>query len=326
MSELNKKNVFVCRQIFDISNEYRLNLYCGDSLTMDPKKVWGVKTFDVIVGNPPYQDKTDGKRKGGYGGRALWEKFVEMAFSIVDNNKYIVMVHPSNWRKPEHVLWDIFISKQIVHLDIHGENDGIKTFKASTRYDWYVIQNKNYKNKTSIRDEIGKIHKLDLRNWKFLPNYMFEEIKNIITVYDGIDVIYSRTNYGTDKKNVKMKKEGEYKYPIIHNMTQKGLGYVYSNTKEKGHFNIPKVILSFGRHQYPYNDYKGEYGMSQIVYGIPIKNRNEGDNIVKAINSNIFKDIIKATKWNTFYTEWRMFKYFKTDFWKEFIELNDEEK
>ena len=35
MSELNKKNVYVCRQIFDINNEYKLNLHNGDSLKLD---------------------------------------------------------------------------------------------------------------------------------------------------------------------------------------------------------------------------------------------------------------------------------------------------
>jgi hypothetical protein len=59
--------------------------------------------------------------------------------------------------------------------------------------------------------------------------------------------------------------------------------------------------------------------MSQICYGLEIKSKEEGDNICKAINSDSFKDILKYTKWSTFQTDWRMFKYFKKDFWKEFI-------
>ena len=59
--------------------------------------------------------------------------------------------------------------------------------------------------------------------------------------------------------------------------------------------------------------------MSCISFGIKISDKEEGDNIVKAINTDEFKDIIKYTKWNTFQTEWKMFKYLKKDFWKEFI-------
>ena len=110
-----------------------------------------------------------------------------------------------------------------------------------------------------------------------------------------------------------------YPYKIIHIMSKKGgIDHLYSS-EDKGHIGIPKVILSFGRHQYPYNDWKGEYGMSCISFGIPISDKEEGDNIVKAINTDEFKDIIKYTKWNTFQTEWKMFKYLKKDFWKEFI-------
>lgn len=97
-----------------------------------------------------------------------------------------------------------------------------------------------------------------------------------------------------------------------------GNGFVFSN-ENKGHFGIKKVVLSFGEFQYPYNDYEGKYGMSQICYGLKIDNKEEGDNIVKAINSYKFKEILKYTKWSTFQTDWRMFKYFKNDFWKEFI-------
>ena len=145
-------------------------------------------------------------------------------------------------------------------------------------------------------------------------------------------IIYSSSLYDTRRKYIlqrkkkeikeeyyKRCKEQKYNYPIIHNMTKAyGNGYVYSYIN-KGHFGIKKVVLSFGRYQYPYNDYKGEYGMSQICYGLKIKNKKEGNNIVKAINSNKFKEVLKYTKWSTFQTDWRMFKYFKKDFWKEFI-------
>jgi hypothetical protein len=103
-------------------------------------------------------------------------------------------------------------------------------------------------------------------------------------------------------------------------MTKKdGLGFVYSS-EDKGHFGVSKVILSFGEFQYPYNDFKGEYGMSQICYGLKINSKEEGDKIVEAINSAKFKEILKYTKWSTFQTDWRMFKEFKKDFWKLFLE------
>jgi hypothetical protein len=43
MSEINKKNVYVCRQIFGC--KYNLNLYCGDSLSLDTEEEWGCITI-----------------------------------------------------------------------------------------------------------------------------------------------------------------------------------------------------------------------------------------------------------------------------------------
>ena len=63
-----------------------------------------------------------------------------------------------------------------------------------------------------------------------------------------------------------------------------------------------------------------------ICYGLKINSKEEGDKIVKAINSIKFKEILKYTKWSTFQTDWRMFKYFKQDFWKEFQDNEDKEQ
>ena len=84
-------------------------------------------------------------------------------------------------------------------------------------------------------------------------------------------------------------------------------------------FGIPKVILVKGLYTYPYNDYKGEYGMSNYSFGIPIKSKKEGDCIVEAINTDNFADIIKATKWSSGFTDHNMFKYFQPDFYKDFL-------
>jgi len=321
-SDINPTNIFICKLLIDPYNEYKLNYNEGDTLKLDIKEKWNIKGFDLVVGNPPYQEKTLGIRKGGYGGRAIWEKFVTRTFNnFVIKNGFVIYVHPAGWRKPEHKLFSEFKKRQLIYLEIHPEEDGQKIFRSSTRYDWYILQNKNKYKNTIIKDEKNMIHEVNISKYEWIPNYNFETIEKILckNMNNACNVIYSRSIYGTDKKWVNKIKSDEFKFPIIHCMNQNGIIYVYSNIKNKKHFGIKKVILNFGRYQYPYNDFEGKYGMSQITYGIKIKSKKEGEQIVKAINSKKFKEIIKATKWSTFITDWRMFKYFKQDFWKEFI-------
>jgi len=324
MSELNKKNVFVCQQIFNMKGQYKLNLYEGDTLELDTKKEWGIEKFDVVMGNPPYNKSKDGTLKGGYGGRSLWDLFVVKSLKEwVNDNSYLVFIHPPSWRKPEHYLWEVLGKKQILYLKTYSKKEGNKIFGCSTLVDYYVLKNTNIFKETVIDGQDGKTYSINLNDWKFLPSGVFDIIRQI---FGKNEVLYSRTIYGTDKKNITKTKTENNHLPVVHNMTKKdGLGFVYSS-ENKGHFGVPKVILSFGEFQYPYNDWKGEYGMSQICYGLTISSKEEGDKIVEAINTDKFKEILKYTKWSTFQTDWRMFKYFTPDFWKSFVVEEEKSK
>lgn len=317
MSELNKKNVFITHQIFNMNNQYKLNLNEGNSLELNTENVWGIKKFDVVMGNPPYNKSKDGTLKGGYGGRSLWDLFVVKSLNDwVNENSYLVFIHPPSWRKPQHYLWEVLGKKQLLYLKTYSKKDGNKIFGCSTLVDYYVLKNTNIYKETIIDGQDGKTYSINLNDWNFLPSGAFDNIKQIL---GKNEVLYSRTIYGTDKKNITKLKSEKNNLPVVHNMTKKdGLGFVYSS-EDKGHFGVSKVILSFGEFQYPYNDWNGEYGMSQICYGLKINSKEEGDKIVEAINSVQFKEILKYTKWSTFQTDWRMFKEFKPDFWKLFI-------
>lgn len=279
--------------------------------------------FDVIVGNPPYQapKEMNGQKKGTIGGD-LWSKFVEKSLDLVKDDGYVCLVHPSGWRKPEHRLYTTISGNKLLYLEIHGEEDGRKTFGAGTRYDWYVLQKGNSDGtKTEVKDQSGKTHEIDLSEWAFLPNKEFDLMLSILAKNNEptCEVLYSRSAYGSDKKWMNEKQDDVFKYPCVYSLTQQGLGFWYSSVTDKGFFGTSKVVLSWGRHQYPVIDMAGDYGLTQNTFALKVDNKEEAENIVKAINSDKFKKLLVATKWGQFITEWRMFKYFRKDFWKSFI-------
>ena len=89
MSELNKKNVYISKQIFDIDNKYKLNIHEGDSLKLDIKKEWNVDKFDIIIGNPPYNDELT-----NVGAKPLYNKFIEY---YIDKCILLSFIIPSRW-------------------------------------------------------------------------------------------------------------------------------------------------------------------------------------------------------------------------------------
>jgi hypothetical protein len=272
--------------------------------------------FDVVVGNPPYQTPS----KGGNGQRDLWPKFVEKSFDIVKEDGYVTLVHPAKWRRTEEKLWERLSQKQIKYLEIHNDQDGRKTFGAVTRYDWYVIQNSKCSSKSIVVDENGKTHSINLSELPCLPNYNFEAFWNVVAKDNEktLDIIYSASLYDVRKPYMSKEKSDKFQYPCVYGMYQDGTISEFYSSEKSNHF-VSKVILGIGRYAYPLIDIEGKYGLTQNAFGIKVSSLKEAENIKKAIESDKFKEIIKATKWGNFQTDWRMFKYFKKDFWKDFV-------
>jgi hypothetical protein len=219
-------------------------------------------------------------------------------------------------------MWDIFQNMNTRVLRIYSKEKTGELFNVAARVDYYLVQKNNKYNGTDVIDEKGIKKKIDIRKWDFLPNYNYSEIEKIITSGEkGIKIIYSASMYegSARNKNLNKSKNGKFKHPVRHSHTIKEGEVIYWTNEKKDHFGVPKVILIKGTYIYPLNDYEGKYGMTNYSFGIPIKSKKEGDDIVKALNTKEFLEIISATKWQSGFTDHNMFKYFKPDFYKHFL-------
>jgi hypothetical protein len=319
MSELNKKNCFITKQIFDINNEYNLNIFEGNSLEIDTKKIWNVENFDIIVGNPPYQDDSGNKGKG----HTLWTKFIELALNkLLKINGYLVFIHPSVWRQIEHPYLNILKDKQLLYLEIHNADDGMKTFRCATRYDWYVLCNKKYETKTIIKDEDGKINNINLLEWDFIPNMMFDEIKSLIKFSEKTDVWRYRTLYSTENKKLVSKiKDDDFKFPLVYTINKKNeITFRYTNDNTKGQFGKTKFIFSNGAGFH--SDFNGELGLTEWAYCIYDKPENL-QKIEKAFRNKNFNKIKSAIQLDSSTYNIKIMKLFRKDFYDYYQEQND---
>jgi hypothetical protein len=323
MSELNKKNVFICKQIFDISNEYKLNIYEGDSLKLNIKNEWGINDFDVIVGNPPYNASSKNAS-----GNTVWQKFVKFLLTILKKNGYTTLIHPSGWRKPNtkrgkfYGMFDLMGKcNQILYLEIHNVADGKSVFQSGTRYDWYILhRTKKYKY-TLIKDENGEKCKIHFNKFEWLPNCEFDLINKLMGNIDDkkCKILQSMSTYDVRKKWMSKIKKDDYIYPVIHSTPMNNARIYYSNTKDKGFFGIKKVIFGESGINTPIIDKHGKYAMTQCAMAIQYDTEAEAVKIVKAITSEKFKIILKACSWSSFRIEWNMFSSFKYNFYDEII-------
>jgi hypothetical protein len=322
--ELQPKNMFLYMCLMDPFDEYRLNIYTGSFLEKGfddhMENVWGLGNFDVVLGNPPYQDNT-----GNVGsGHTLWNKFVLKSLNILVEGGYLSMVHPSGWRNIsgsfEKVKIEI-LKRNIQYLEIHNINDGLKTFGAATRYDFYCLKNSNDYVSTEILDEDGNVNNINISKLKFIPNKKFDDFIKL-TKHDEpkVNIIYSRSMYGADKKNVQLEKNNEFKYPCVKYISKVNgdIDFRYSN-ENKGMFGIPKVMFGIGSQVGGIIiDKNGEYGLCQFVAGICDSTENL-EYIQMALKSEKFKELMKSCQFTTQMYNHKIIGEFRKDFWKEFI-------
>ena len=328
-ADLTTMNVFITTEILkyevlsktgleNITDEFKFNKFNGDTLKLNIIKTFNVKYFDAVIGNPPYNDNSGNKGKG----HMLWDKFVDISLnSFLKVDGYLVFVHPAVWRQIDHPCLNLIKNKQILYLEIHNIADGQKTFKCATRYDFYVLQNKDYSINTIIKDEEGKINSINLKEWKFIPNMMFDEIKKLVNNKDKLDVWRYRSTYGTENKKLVSKNKNDiFKYPLIYSINkQNQITFRYTNDNTKGHFTRSKFIFSNGAGFYC--DTNGDYGLTEWSYCI-YDEKEILPLIEKTFRSSKFNKIKNAIHLDSSSYNIKVMKLFKKDFYNEFISEN----
>jgi hypothetical protein len=311
MSEIGAKNVSVCKLIFGDD----CNIYHGDTLKIDTKQVWNKSGFDEIVGNPPYNNDSGNKGKGN----TLWDVFFEKSMSVwLNTNGHLTFVHPSPWRQYGNKLFDIVKQNQLLYLEIHSLEDGIRLFKCSTPYDFYTIEKTAPYTTTKVVCQSGETHELDLCEWEFIPNTMLDTIREMCLSDKRADVNYDRSAYGHDKAWVSPTKSDEYKYPVIYTIGKDDNPNIrWSKRNDRGHFGVSKFIFSNGVGFL--QDPDGAYGVTQWSYYIPAP-PEDLPNIEKAFRSKKFQSVKDAIKVDSSAYNIRVMKLFGHDFWKLFID------
>lgn len=155
MAELNKKNVFICRQIFDVNNSYCLNLYEGDALELDPDVEWSIEKFDIILGNPPYNRggiRSHTGKQLGEKNETIWTKFVEKSLGLLKPKGYLAFIHPLSWLKKSHSLHNEIIDRHIIWLKLWDNIKSLATINGKIPISLYVLQ--NCKNTNKFKTEI----------------------------------------------------------------------------------------------------------------------------------------------------------------------------
>ena len=310
MSELNKKNCFITKQIFDINNIFKLNIYNGDSLLLNTVKEWGLEKFDIIVGNPPYQE-VDADTNKSKGGTNLYVKFINLSFNILNENGFLLFITPISWLGPstnkqmgDNLLHNIFLKYDLLYLNI---NECKKYFNVGSTFSYYLIK-KNIDDNiiTTILSEYKKIKTTSLINLKeykhfnFLPIHINLEtlklVESIINKKNKFKIERSRkldTSNKSGKEHLKLIKDVNFKYITYHTTTKT----YYSDVKLENYDNF-KILLNMAGYLKPY--LVNNCNITESKFYIEIDNETNGIHIINFLNSDKILKYIDLCKYSGF--------------------------
>ena len=238
MSELNKKNVFICHQIFNVNSQYKLNLYEGDTLDLDVVSEWKValNSFDVILGNPPYNKggirSHTGKQLGNKN-ETIWTKFIEKSFKWLKPDGFLIFINPLSWLKKSHSLHNEMLKKHIVWLKLWDDSQSKGAINADIPISLYVLKNKlNAQNKkTKIISEIKR---------KKLTTTSFEYLNKNYSIPLAFHSIFDKLIQFIEKHNCSL----EYKAKTIKSSGKKAK--IPTNYKSEDMWAVDTYTLSEG--------------------------------------------------------------------------------
>ena len=285
--------------------------------------------FDNIVGNPPYQIPIgDGNKT-----KTIWDALTVKFFDILKDGGEMSLIHPSSWRftTPNSSgnlkkVKDIYNTNKIVYAEFNDKAKGMEVFGVQTDYDVITLQKGIKPNQTKASTKSEEVQ-IIFNEFNVIPTdkiSLFQRLKAKENE-KKVELMFD-SSYHTQKNELIQKEScSKFKHPVVYTITEKeGIKFWYSNTKNNGHFDIPKLILKKGALS-TILDLEGEYGMTQFACAI-IDTPENLIKIQKVIGSkktslmqvsftgsgdiNAFVD----NKGNMF----KFIKEFRKDWWKEF--------
>lgn len=121
------------------------------------------KKFDVVIGNPPYQDDSTGESTKTTN---LFVPFFHKAEKLITDTGIVSMIIPSDWIGPNNSSFKnyIFNLRQIKEIELHPYQKYFKVKKATCN----VILDKTHSGDCNFIDEHGNAIQIDLRTQTFL--------------------------------------------------------------------------------------------------------------------------------------------------------------
>lgn len=299
-----------------IKNTYKLNgtYSTGDFLTGKHNDM----KFDIVVGNPPYQDSN-----GAASSKAIWHEFVYKALDVLVEGGHLCIIHPNGWRAPSGKFFKVqetLLKNNLKFLKLADFEEGRRIFNVGTSFDYYILSKEPYLNSTTVIDSEQNESTFNLKELTVIATHSQNKLNKLIAGEgeDKVDYLY-HTKYHTQRDYISKEQLGDFIHPVVYTITKSnGIKLTYSSRTDLGHFGKPKVIWTNGMGTYPILDLEGKYGMNEFSFAIG-GDENYLLKVKAAMETPEFLELMSAVRFTNNKYVGKVIKTFKKDFWKDFV-------
>jgi len=312
MVEINPTNVSVSRKILGED----ANIYCGSFLEDAWKIAFGIDKFDVIMGNPPYNNSFN------TGDNKPYIYFTNIGIHILNENGFIIFITPPsiydyllNYKTNYHTskIYDI----QKIHLNSKYLKE--KYFKnIGSQFTYFLIKKTNYSYKTHI--QYGKESYRDNINLLELPPYpkiwfrfttdktflsIFTKLFSTTKTYTFKKALFNKTSRRIRKEHIEKgivscSKTTKYKFKIISSYNTKNDIFnpkIYYYDKYDNDFDKKRILMMTSpSYLYPYIIPSNSYTLSDSIVYINCSSNFNCENFLLFLKSDIGKYIDNITR------------------------------
>jgi len=244
--------------------------------------------WNVVVGNPPYQNDSDSMSE------VLWLKFIVKAAKL---SKKVLFVTPKSWcnlseDSHKQELYNIF-NERLVYANISNDIKENHFKGIGSSFSYFVLDSEKNKDTFIIKNK--DIFELSYKEVKWIPNNLDIMTLNILnkTLWSNYKKLNGSFNEitGYRKGGKFIDDKGKFKVSNTSAQYSKDV-WLYTNTPQEV-MTKNKIIFSDSGYNKPYYD-NGNINLGHHSRAIFVKDENEGIELIEFLNSKLISFLIKT--------------------------------
>ena len=252
--------------------------------------------FDIILGNPPYQDPNNDKRM-------LWNQIVDKAVEVSADGGYIAMVTPTTWLTAKtniHNSYKMFEQKQVEKAVIFDKDD--KPFDEGTSVSYTITKNTKRTSDTPLfyaqystgkEDFVANINIAKDKHWPGSLTPINLAIHNKLQTHKKIKFLKTCEFHNQKLKKKQLVSDVKSKdFPYTHHVSAAITRYTSIKFSNHATWKVMVPVTSTIDKAVIDNN----CGHGEDMFSLYVQDQNTAENIKKLFNTKLYKFIGKLYK------------------------------